>query len=968
VLAPESGTPDQTFLNRCGFCCILNKIPRRGMTMPRDKHEPEGRQVELERQNEELRRAQGEISALHREYEELYEFTPCGNLTLDPGGIITRCNLTGLRLLGVEKNRLNGLEFSEFVAKEYRDDYFAALKGAGQSGEKISIPLRLIREDNGPSWAAADIRADLSEAGEVSRWRLALVDITERRRVEEALRESEERYRYVSESISDFAFSCVNAPGGTFVIDWLVGAVEDITGYSIEEVRNRGCWKFIVYPLDMPIFEKEVLGLSPGQTSYCELRILGRDGSTRWIGVSTSATVESGNFFSHRLFGGCKDITERKQAEVALRDNELRLRTILQTVNEGFWLIDNNTVTMDLNPRMCAILGRNREEVLGRKILDFVDSENRVVFEQQVKLRTQGEVGSYEIALSRPDGANVFCQFNATPLFDASGNRGGSFAMVTDITERKRAQQEANIQRETLARVFDSAPYIMMLVNKEGRVTNINRKGVAFAGRTKEDLLGLLGGEVFNCLNSFEGPGCGRSAECANCPVRTRVMHTFETGQNIFDGEGRLTQRYGSTDLAFDILVSTTLVKDTVDDQVLVTIIDITDRKRGEEQRIKLEEQLFQAQKMESVGRLAGGVAHDFNNMLGVILGHAEMGMDQIDSTQPLYFDLQQIHQAGLRSADLVRQLLAFARKQTVSPRILNLNETISNMIRMLKRLIGEDIELIWRPGHALWDVKIDPSQIDQILANLAVNARDAMPGAGRVIIETANVILYDAILNSRRDCAPGEYVSITFSDDGIGMSGEILGKIFEPFFTTKEVGKGTGLGLATLYGIVKQNRGCVDVFSEPDKGTTFKMFIPRFEREEENNKIDLSVDKPPMGTGTVLLVEDEEAVRNLGERILETLGYTVLSAGTPGEAISLVKEQPGDILLLITDVIMPVINGRELAERLTALKPGLKCLFMSGYPADVVAHSGVLDEGLHFIQKPFSIRALAEKIRDILE
>ncbi|MDR3555363.1 MAG: PAS domain S-box protein [Syntrophobacteraceae bacterium] len=800
-------------------------------------HELQVHQVELEIQNEELRRAQGEISALHREYEDLYEFAPCGYLTLDPGGIITRCNLTGVRLLGVEKTRLNGLGFSRFVAKEYRDDYLAALKAAGQLGEKQSIPLRLIREDNTPSWAAADIRADLSEAGEVSQWRLALVDITERRRAEEAL-----------------------------------------------------------------------------------------------------------------------------------RDNELRLRTILQTVNEGFWLIDNNTVTVDLNPRMCAILGRNREEVFGRKIFDFVDSENRAVFEQQIRMRTQGEVGTYEIVLSRPDGANVFCQFNATPLFDVSGNRVGSFAMVTDITERERAKQEANVQRETLARVFESAPYIMMLVNKEGRVTNINRKGVSFAGKTKDELLGLLGGEVFNCLNSFEGPGCGRFAECANCPIRTRIMHTFETGRNIFDGEGRLTQRYGSTNLAFDILVSTTLVKDTVDDQVLVTIIDITDRKRGEEERQKLEEQLFQAQKMESVGRLAGGVAHDFNNMLGVILGHAEMGMDRIDSTQPLYFDLQQIHQAGLRSADLVRQLLAFARKQTVRPKILDLNETISNMIRMLKRLIGEDIELIWRPGHALWDVKIDPSQIDQILANLAVNARDAIPGAGRVIIETANVVFYDATLNKRRDCAPGEYVSITFSDDGIGMSGEILGKIFEPFFTTKEVGKGTGLGLATLYGIVKQNQGCVDVFSEPDRGTTFEMFIPRFQREADDKKTELSAAKPPMGTGTVLLVEDEEAVRNLGERILEKLGYTVLSASTPGTAISLVKEHPGDILLLITDVIMPVLNGRELAEQLTAIKPGLKCLFMSGYPADVVAHSGVLDEGLHFIQKPFSIRALAEKVRDILE
>ncbi len=395
---------------------------------------------------------------------------------------------------------------------------------------------------------------------------------------------------------------------------------------------------------------------------------------------------------------------------------------------------------------------------------------------------------------------------------------------------------------------------------------------------------------------------------------------------------------------------------------------EIAERKREEEKRKKLEQQLFQAQKMESVARLAGGVAHDFNNMLSVIIGQAEMAIDQVGRTDPLCENLQEILKAGKRSADLTRQLLAFARKQTAIPGILDLNDTISSILKMLRRLIGEDIDLLCVPGLDLWKVKIDPSQVDQILANLVVNARDAVSGVGAITMRTENVVVDDSARAETPEFIPGEYVLLTVSDTGTGMSQEVRENIFEPFFTTKEVGKGTGLGLSTVYGIVKQNDGFIYVASEPGKGTTFEIYLPRFQAETAQVSSEEVVGKRPTGTETILLVEDDEAILNLTKKILERLGYTVLAAPTPRRAIHLVEEHPGDLHLLITDVVMPEMNGRQLAEELSAFRPNLKCLYMSGYTTDIITHRGLLEEGVNFIQKPFGSDDLAARVRQVLD
>jgi len=395
--------------------------------------------------------------------------------------------------------------------------------------------------------------------------------------------------------------------------------------------------------------------------------------------------------------------------------------------------------------------------------------------------------------------------------------------------------------------------------------------------------------------------------------------------------------------------------------------IDVTERKRAEGEKARLEAQLRQAQKMESVGRLAGGVAHDFNNMLGVILGHADLAMEQLGSAHPVRADLTEIQAAATRSAGLTRQLLAFARKQTIAPKVLDLNETVGGMLTMLRRLIGEDIDLAWHPGANLWPVKVDPSQIDQILTNLCINARDAIADVGKVTIETGNATLDEDYCAHHAGFVPGAYVRLVASDDGCGMDKDTQAHLFEPFFTTKEMGKGSGLGLATVYGIVKQNQGFINVYSEPGQGTTFSIYLPRHVGKAEQARTDGAA-AAVRGHETILLVEDEPAILKLATTMLERQGYAVLAASTPGEAIRLARKYGGAIHLLMTDVIMPEMNGRDLAKNLLNGDPHLKRLFMSGHAADVIADRGVLDAGVSFIQKPFSVKELAAKVRETLD
>jgi two-component system, cell cycle sensor histidine kinase and response regulator CckA len=407
--------------------------------------------------------------------------------------------------------------------------------------------------------------------------------------------------------------------------------------------------------------------------------------------------------------------------------------------------------------------------------------------------------------------------------------------------------------------------------------------------------------------------------------------------------------------------------------RVLGTHLDITERKRNEREKAELERHLQQAQKMESVGRLAGGVAHDFNNMLGAILGYVELALEQVDCKNPIYSDLEEIRKAARRSADLTRQLLAFARRQTIVLKVLDVNNTIASILKMLQRLIGEHIDLEWLPDPEVWPVEMDPTQIDQMLTNLCVNARDAIANIGRIAIRTENCIFDEQYCACYPTFLPGEYVVLTVSDNGRGMDIETQKQIFEPFFTTKNVGLGTGLGLAMIYGIVKQNNGFIHVDSAPGHGTTFKIYLPRYGGKPAGIQMESMPIPEKCGQETILLVEDEPSLLKMATRMLQQQGYNVLAAPSPGEAMRIAREHTRGIQILVTNLVMPEMNGRDLAKSMLALYPHIKNLFMSGYSAaadapDAISKQDKLEPGAHFLPKPFSMKELAAAVRRSLD
>jgi PAS domain S-box-containing protein len=511
---------------------------------------------------------------------------------------------------------------------------------------------------------------------------------------------------------------------------------------------------------------------------------------------------------------------------------------------------------------------------------------------------------------------------------------------IRDITAHKRAKAE----RKRLMAAIEQAGEGIVMTNAQGNIQFVNPAFERMTGYSGEEVVGLNP----RILNS------GRQDELF-------YRDLWDTISNGRTWSGRMVNKHKDGTLYTE---ETTIspVRDTSGQIVNYVAVN-----RDVTQHIQLAAQFQQAQKMEAIGLLAGGVAHDYNNMLSVILGYAEMALEKVDPAQSLYSDLETIISAAKRSVDITRQLLTFARKQTIVPVVLDLNQTVESMLMMLRRLIGEDIDLAWRPKTGLFSIKMDPAQVDQILANLCVNARDALAGVGKVTIETENVVFDEAYCADHFGYTEGRYVLLAVSDDGCGMSKEVLGHIFEPFFTTKQEGQGTGLGLSMVDGIVKQNSGFINVYSEPDKGTTLRIYLPRYVDNTVVTEQEKTMDIPLSHGETVLVVEDEPALLMMAKMMLRKLGYQVLAAERPDEAISLAEEHESDIHLVITDVVMPEMNGRDLAEWLHSLFPSMKILFMSGYTADVIAHRGVLEAGVNFIQKPFSIKDLAVKVRDAL-
>ncbi len=648
------------------------------------------------------------------------------------------------------------------------------------------------------------------------------------------------------------------------------------------------------------------------------------------------------------------------RAEWERREALEEFRATLRGIGDGVISTDGGGCVRQMNPMAESLTGWRESEAVGKPLADvfrIVNEHTRDGVESPVgRVLREGRVvgmANHTVLIAR-DGAERPIADSGAPVRDEEGVIIGVVLVFRDQTEERAAQralEESERMLKESQRVAAVGHYVLDVAS--GRWSSSEMLDEIFGiGRSHvrdvEGWLGIVHPEQREEMSAYFGNHVlgGRNPfdkEYRILRVSDHAERWLHGRGNLeIDSEGRPVKMFG-------------------------TIQDITERKRAEEEREKLEEQLRQAQKMESVGRLAGGVAHDFNNMLQAILGHSDLALGRLAKDHPLSEDLREIRKAARRSADLTRQLLGFARKQTVSPRVLDLNETVEGMLKMLHRLIGEDIRLGWKPGPDLWPVKVDPVQVDQVLVNLSANARDAIAGVGSVTIETGNVVFDEDYCRLHAGFVPGEFVLLAVSDTGKGMDKQTLGHIFEPFFTTKEPGKGTGLGLASVYGVVKQNDGFVNVYSEPGMGTAIKIYLPRA-RARSAEEPAPAEKKPAKGTEAVLLVEDEEAILKLSRRILEGCGYNVLAARTPGDALSLAEGHEGPIHLLVTDVVMPEMNGRDLKERISALRPGLKALYMSGYTANVIAHHGVLGEGVQFLQKPFSVRALAEKVREVLD
>ncbi len=569
-----------------------------------------------------------------------------------------------------------------------------------------------------------------------------------------------------------------------------------------------------------------------------------------------------------------------------------------------------------------------------------------------------GHEANYDYRLIRPNGSVRTLHDRVKVVVDEENGRPVKLVgIVQDITESKEAEATITRLNRRMELILNSAGEGLYGTDINGRITFVNPAMARMTGWEPGDLLGQ---EAHATFHHSSPDGSPHPATKCNILIAMHEKREYHTDEDFY------WRKDGSS---FPVDFTSTPIWE--DDQVtgmVVVVKDITERKQAEAEQAQLEEQLRQAQKMESIGRLAGGVAHDFNNQLTVIQIYSDLIRERMASGDPLIPKVEQIRQAGERASGLTRQLLAFSRKQMLQPVVLNLNELVSNLKKMLGRLIGEDITFSAVLQPNLWSVKADPGQIEQVIMNLVVNARDAMPTGGMLTIETSNFIFDEWITNTHLDAPVGPCVILAVSDTGHGMDEETQKQIFEPFFTTKQPGQGTGLGLATVHGIIKQSGGSIFVYSEPDQGTTFKVCLPANENVAEQKDDTSLAAILQEGQETILLVEDEDALRELVRMTLEELGYTVLEAGNAGQALGLVEQYQASIDLLLTDVVMPNMSGRELAQELVTQRQGLKILFMSGYMDDAVVRHGLLTAEVNFLPKPFSRTVLAAKVREALE
>lgn len=915
--------------------------------------------------------------------------------TMDLEGRITYVSPSVTAITGYVPEDYYALTLEEFLTPESAARVTAALKDQlsnppDQRAESFIMELTE-KSRAGPD---VDIEVNASWMHDADGKTIGIAgisrDITARKRAEKELRESEERFRTLVSSSTEGIIIHENG-----IIINANQAAADIGGFPNPEslIGKHGLD-------DVPFTEESRQELRSYLQSSLpvtrEAEIVRLDGSHIHLVVQGRATTFQGRPVRIVSF---LDVTERYKSEMALRESQEKFLAIGNSALDAMVLINDAGLVEYWNPSAERMFGYTAAEVQGMDVHSRIMPEAfadrfKSAFEG-FRLSGTGEVGGriIELIAKRKDGTEFPIEIAVSPIL-IQGKHWSS-AIIRDITERRNSEKERALNERRLAALLklnqmaaaSTHDLAHFALEEAVSLTGSTIGYIAFANEDESVLTMYAWSEstMAECavekrprVYPLASTGLWGEAVRQRRPIITndyaadnplkkgtpqghvRILRHLNVP--IFDGDrivivagvGNKPEHYNEGDVRQLTLLMEGMWR-------------IVTQRRAEEDRKKLQEQLAQSAKMEAVGRLAGGVAHDFNNLLTTVLGYTEMILSQLEEEDPLYTEIEEIHQAGTRAASLTQQLLAFSRKQVIKPRIVELNGAIKEARKMLERLIGDKIKLVLELEPDLGRIKVDPHQIGQVLLNLAVNARDAMPDGGTLTIATSNIAFDKDSLSPHSEIAPGSYVVLSITDTGAGINDEIKSRLFEPFFTTKENGKGTGLGLAMVYGIAKQNGGTISVYSEPGLGTVFRLYLPRTDDQPVASVIPLRI-ASPTGTETVLLVEDDHMVRRLSQRVLTHLGYEVLQAYDIEDAISICREHPHPIHLLLTDVIMPEMNGVELYAQLRETRSEMKALFMSGYAEDVVVRHGVLPEGTEFIQKPFNMEDLANRVRQTLD
>ncbi|EKD81202.1 MAG: hypothetical protein ACD_39C01911G0002 [uncultured bacterium] len=875
--------------------------------------------------------------------------TPQIGISIDTHAKITFANNHFLSLTGWSSNEIIGKDWFEmFIPEDIRDEirkvFLESINKENAFGHSTHENEILTRDGNRLAISWSNV-ATKTLNGEIIDVTCLGVDITERVRAEQTLKETKTLLETAGR-VAHFGGWSVNLADNKAKWSDEVAAIHEMpAGYSPPVSEGISFYT--------PEWQEKISRVfydcaSKGIPYDEEMEIITGKGKRIWVRATGQAVYdESGKII--KVEGSFQDINQQKQAENDLRKSEEKYRLLVENQTDMVVKVDPEGRFLFASPSYCRLFGKSEEELLGQTFIPFIHEDDRSATAEAMKTLYSPPHTAYMEQRALTTRGWRWLAWLDTAVLDEQGNIKEIIGAGRDITEHmqtesalKTSEQQIKFQEELLR----NAPMITLFHDNDFNVIWHNK---AFADATGLPAHKIVGKKCYAAM--------GRDEPCLNCPgiltLKTEKPHQAELTRSD-PGSSSVSPK------VWDIRS----IPARNDAEELIGAIEIA---LDISERIKLNNQFMQAQKIESVGRLAGGIAHDFNNMLGVILGYSEMAMEILPPSDPAYAFLKEVLSAASRSRDITRQLLAFARKQTISPQVLDLNETVESMLKMLRRLIGENIDLTWKPCNSRCTVNMDPSQIDQILANLCVNAGDAIADVGEISIGTELAVIDQDCCAANPGFIPGNFIKLTVRDSGCGMDKKTLSLIFEPFFTTKSIGKGSGLGLATVYGIVQQNNGFIDVCSMPGEGSAFHIYLPCHNAAADLLSVTSAATVPSGHGELILIVEDESALLKISQIMLEKLNYKILAASTPSEGIQLAKEYGEQIKLLLTDVIMPEMSGRDLASILSKLIPDLKVLFMSGYTADVIAHHGVLDEGLQFIQKPFLATDLAFRIHQVL-